>query len=164
LNNWNVVPKNFATDRYEARDRIEQRNGGRELAIDQSSLGRPANDVLYWKAPKEVLGDLVTLYDGNIEIHFINDGQQSQPTNRDEFILMRGNNIDLVHKIPQNQQFWPNTNVTYTVQCNEVRLERRRIPDSMRLSFHREHLLAKMARPSIVKVCSWPCPIWTHSL
>jgi hypothetical protein len=132
LNNWNVVPKNHATDTYEARDRIQQRNGGRELAIDQSSLsGRPGNEVLYWKAPKEALGDLVTLYDGNIDIHFTNDGQQGHASGVDEFIWMRGNNIDLVHKVPQSQQFQPNTNATYTVQCNEVRTCRFDIENSI---------------------------------
>jgi hypothetical protein len=94
--NWNVVPKNFATDHYEAGDRVQQRNGGQELHIDQSSLGRPSNEVLYWRAPKEVLGDFVTLYDGNIDIHFSNDGNDQQAPSNDEFIWLRGNNIDLV--------------------------------------------------------------------
>ncbi|CAF1253140.1 unnamed protein product [Adineta ricciae] len=119
LNNWNVVPKNFATDRFEAGDRIQQRQGGREIAIDQSALGRPDNDVLYWKAPKTTLGDLVTLYDGNIDIHFVNDGNDKEAPSNDEFIWLRGNNIDLVHKIPQNHRFKANTNATYSVPCNE---------------------------------------------
>ncbi|CAF4183766.1 unnamed protein product [Rotaria sp. Silwood2] len=119
LNNWNAVPKTFATDPYEARDRIQQRHGGREIALDQSSLGRPANEVLYWKAPKETLGNVVTLYDGNIDIHFINDGNDNEAPSNDEFIWLRGNNIDLAHKIPQNQRFKANSNATYSVPCNE---------------------------------------------
>ncbi|UJR23322.1 hypothetical protein I4U23_026336 [Adineta vaga] len=119
LNNWNVIPKNFATDRYEAGDRIQQLHGGRELAIDQNSLGRPANDVLYWKAPQKALGDLVALYDGNIDIHFTNDGNDKEAPSNDEFIWLRGNNIDLVHKLPQSQRFKANTNATYSVPCNE---------------------------------------------
>ena len=122
MNNWNVVPKNFATDRYEARDAIQRRNGGRELAIDQSSLGRPANDVLYWKAPREALGDLVTLYDGTIEVQFTNDGNENDAPSNDEFIWLRGNNIDLVHKLPQSQRFKANADATYSVACNEVSL------------------------------------------
>ncbi|CAF3425584.1 unnamed protein product [Rotaria sp. Silwood1] len=119
LNNWNVVPKTFATDPYEARDRIQQRHGGREIALDQSSLGRSANEVLYWKAPKETLGNVVTLYDGNIDIHFTNDGNDNEAPSNDEFIWLRGNNIDLVHKLPQNQRFKANSNATYSVPCNE---------------------------------------------
>ena len=126
MNNWNAVPKNFATDRYEAGNRIQQRNGGRELALDQSALGRPANEVLYWKAPKEALGDLVTLYDGNIDVHFVNDGKEDAAPSSDEFLWLRGNNIDLVHKIPQTQRFTPNNNATYSVPCNEVR-----VPEAM---------------------------------
>ena len=114
------MPKNFATDTYEARDRIQQRNGGRELALDQSALGRAANEVLYWKAPKEALGDVVTLYDGNIDIHFTNDGSDSNAPGNDEFIWLRGNNIDLVHKLPQSQRFTANSDATYSVACNEV--------------------------------------------
>jgi hypothetical protein len=121
LNNWNAVPKNYATDRYEAGDRIQQRNGGRELALDQSSLGRPGNEVLYWKAPQAILGDLVTLYDGNIDIHFTNDGNDNDAPSNDEFIWLRGNNIDLVHKLPQSQRFKANSEATYSVACNEVR-------------------------------------------
>jgi len=120
LNNWNAVPKNFATDRYEARDSIKQRNGGNEIALDQNSLGRPANEVLYWKAPKEALGDVVTLYDGNIDIHFTNDGKDDEAPSNDELIWLRGNNIDLVHKLPQTQRFKANTNATYSVPVNEV--------------------------------------------
>ena len=123
LNNWNAVPKNFATEQYEAGNRIQQRAGGRELALDQSSLGRPANEVLYWKAPKEILGDFVTLYDGNIDIDFVNDGDDRAASNNDEFIWLRGNNIDLVHKVPQGQQLKGNANETYSVACNEVRIE-----------------------------------------
>ena len=132
------MPKNFATDRYEARDRIQQRNGGRELAIDQSSLGRPASEVLYWKAPKEALGDVVTLYDGNIDIHFTNDGNEGAAPSNDEFIWMRGNNIDLVHKIPASQRLKPNSEATYSVAVNEVRTqrrERRALTDCGRVSF-----------------------------
>ena len=114
------MPKNFATDRYEAGDRIQQRNGGRELAIDQSSLGRPATEVLYWKAPKEALGDVVTLYDGTIDIHFTNDGNENDDQSTDELIWLRGNNIDIVHKVPATQRLKPNTNATYSVACNEV--------------------------------------------
>jgi hypothetical protein len=120
LNDWNAVPKNFATDRYEARDSIKQRSGGNELALDQNSLGRPANEVLYWKAPKEALGDVVTLYDGNIDVHFTNDGKDDEAPSNDEFIWLRGNNIDLVHKLPQTQRFKSNTNATYSVPVNEV--------------------------------------------
>ena len=120
MNNWNAIPKNFATDRYEAGNSIQRRNGGRELAIDQSSLGRPANEVLYWKAPKEALGDVVTLYDGTIDVHFINDGNDNQAGSDDEFLWLRGNNIDLVHKLPQTQRFQANTNATYSVPVNEV--------------------------------------------
>ena len=122
LHNWNVVPKNFATDSYEAGDRIQQRNGGREIALDQSSLGRSTDEVLYWKAPKEALGNVVTLYNGNIDIHFTNDGNENQAPSNDEFLWLRGNNIDLVHKIPQNQRFKPNTNATYSISCNEVNI------------------------------------------
>jgi hypothetical protein len=121
LNNWSAVPKNFAVERYEARDQIQRRNGGYELALDQSSLGRPASEVLYWKAPRDVLGDFVTLYDGKIDIHFTNDGNENDAPSTDEFIWLRGNNIDLVHKIPQTQRFQPNTNASYSVACNEVR-------------------------------------------
>jgi len=121
LNNWNAVPKNFATDTYEARDRIQQHHGGREISLDQNSLGRPNNEVLYWKAPKEVLGDFVTLYDGNIDIHFTNDGNDNDAPSNDDYIWLRGNNIDLVHKIPQTHRFKSNTNATYSVACNEVR-------------------------------------------
>lgn len=118
MNNFNAVPKNFATDRYEAGNSIQRRNGGREIALDQNSLGRAANEVLYWKAPKEALGDVVTLYDGNIDVHFTNDG--NQVSSDDEFIWLRGNNIDLVHKFPQNQRFQANSNETYSVAVNEV--------------------------------------------
>ena len=121
MNNWNAVPKNFATDRYEARDRIQQRQGGREIALDQSSLGRPNNEVLYWKAPKEALGHFVTLYDGNIDVHFTNDGNDKEAPSNDDFIWLRGNNIDLVHKLPQTQRFKSNTNATYSVPVNEVK-------------------------------------------
>lgn len=114
------MPKNFATDRYEAGSRIQERNGGQELALDQSSLGRPANDVLYWKAPKSALGDQVTLYDGNIEIQFTNDGNGNEASNSDEFIWLRGNNIDLVHKLPSSQRFESNTDASYSVAVNEV--------------------------------------------
>ena len=107
-------------DRYEVGNRIQQRQGGRELAIDQNSLGRPANEVLYWKAPKAALGDLVTLYDGNIDVHFVNDGQEDAAPGNDEIIWLRGNNIDIVHKVPQNQRFKPNTNASYSVPVNEV--------------------------------------------
>ncbi len=120
MTNWNAIPKNFATDTYEAGNKIQQRQGGRELALDQNSLGRSANEVLYWKAPKEALGDVVTLYDGNIDVHFINDGKDDQAPSDDEFIWLRGNNIDLVHKLPQNQRFKANTNATYSVAVNEV--------------------------------------------
>jgi hypothetical protein len=109
LNNWNAVPKNFATDRYEAGDRI-QRNGGAKISLDQNSLGRSANEVLYWKAPKEILGDVVTLYDGN----------ENDAPSGDDFLWLRGNNIDLVHKFPQVQRFKANSNATYSVPCNEV--------------------------------------------
>ncbi|CAF3522929.1 unnamed protein product [Rotaria socialis] len=119
LNDWNAVPKNFATDTYEARNSIQQRNGGREIALDQSSLGRPNDEVLYWKAPKEVLGDIVTLYDGTIDIHFTNDGDSNQAQSNDEFIWLRGNNIDLVHKLPKTQKFEANQDSTYSVPCNE---------------------------------------------
>ncbi|CAF3609191.1 unnamed protein product [Adineta steineri] len=119
LTNFNAVPKNFATDRYEAGDKIQRRHGGHEIAIDQSSLGRGANEVLYWKAPKEVLGDVVTLYDGNIDIHFTNDGKDTEAPSTDDLIWLRGNNIDLVHKVPQTHRFKANTNATYTVACNE---------------------------------------------
>ncbi|CAM4742403.1 unnamed protein product [Rotaria magnacalcarata] len=119
LNNWNAVPKNFATDTYEARDSIQQRNGGHEIALDQSSLGRSNNEVLYWKAPKEVLGDTVTLYDGTIDIHFTNDGDSNEAQSDDEFIWLRGNNIDLVHKVPKTQKFEANKNATYSISCNE---------------------------------------------
>ncbi|CAF1607632.1 unnamed protein product [Rotaria magnacalcarata] len=119
MSNWNVVPKNFATDLYEARDRIQQRNGGREIALDQSSLGRPATEVLYWKAPKEALGNVVTLYDGNIDVHFTNDGNDNEAPSNDEFLWLRGNNIDIVHKLPQNQRFKANANSTYSVAVNE---------------------------------------------
>ncbi|CAF1237105.1 unnamed protein product [Adineta ricciae] len=119
LENWNAVPKTFATDRYEAGDKIQRRENGRQIALDQNSLGRPANDVLYWKAPKEVLGDVVTLYDGNIDIHFTNDGNDQEAPSNDEFIWLRGNNIDLVHKLPSTQRFKANTNATYSVPCNE---------------------------------------------
>lgn len=120
MNNWNAVPRNFATDRYEAGNRIQQRNGGHELAIDQSSLGRSADEVLYWKAPKEILGDVVTLYDGNIDVHFTNDASNPQASTDTEFLWLRGNNIDLVHKIPANQQPTANSNATYSVAVNEV--------------------------------------------
>ena len=83
-------------------------------------MGRPDNEVLYWKAPKEVLGDFVTLYDGNIDIHFTNDGNENETPSSDELIWLRGNNIDLIHKVPESQRFQPNTNVTYSVPCNEV--------------------------------------------
>lgn len=114
------MPKNFATDRYEVGNKIQIRNGGQEIAIDQSSLDRPSNEVLYWKAPRDILGNFVTLYDGNIDIHFVNDGSNDDSSNNDEYVWLRGNNIDIVHKIPQSQQFKPNTNVTYSVPCNEV--------------------------------------------
>jgi len=125
LSNWNVVPKNFATDRYEAGNKIKQRDNGRELVLDQSSLGRPAGDVLYWKAPKSALGDVVTLYDGNIDIYFANDADAREPASQDEFIWLRGNNIDLVHKLPQTQQFTPNANSTYSVPVNEKTFTRK---------------------------------------
>lgn len=83
-------------------------------------MGRPAGDVLYWKAPKSALGDVVTLYDGNIDIYFANDADAREPASQDEFIWLRGNNIDLVHKLPQTQQFTPNANSTYSVPVNEV--------------------------------------------
>ena len=83
-------------------------------------MGRPANEDLYWKAPKEVLGDVVTLYDGTIDVHFTNDGNGDQAGSTDEVIWLRGNNIDLVHKLPQSQKFQPNSNATYSVPCNEV--------------------------------------------
>ena len=118
MNGWNAVPRNYATDRYEAGNRIQQRQGGREIALDQSSLGRSADEILYWRAPKEVLGDLVTLYDGNIDVYFTNDGN-NDPSDA-EFLWLRGNNIDLVHKIPSNQQFTANSNATYSVPVNEV--------------------------------------------
>lgn len=114
------MPKNFATDRYEASDSIQRRAGGRELAIDQSSLGRPNNEVLYWKAPKEALGNFVTLYDGTIDVHFTNDANDKS-TGNDEYIWLRGNNIDLVHKMSQDQKFQPNSEATYSVACNEVK-------------------------------------------
>lgn len=120
LSNWNAVPKNFATDSYEARSSIQQRNGGQEIAIDQSSLGRPSNEVLYWKAPKEALGNVVTLYDGNIDVHFTNDGNDNDAPSNDEFLWLRGNNIDIVHKLPQTQRFKANSNSTYSVPVNEV--------------------------------------------
>jgi hypothetical protein len=120
LNNWNAVPKNFATDAYEAGNRIKQLNGGREISLDQSSLGRSADEVLYWKAPKEALGDVVTLYDGNIDVHFTNDAGNNQAASDSEFLWLRGNNIDLVHKIPATQQFKANSNATYSVPVNEV--------------------------------------------
>lgn len=119
LNNWNAVPKNFATEKYEAGNKIQQRNGGRELALDQSSLGRSADEVLYWKAPKESLGDFVTLYDGNIDVHFTNDGNGQAPSDN-EFLWLRGNNIDIVHKIPQEQKIQSNEESTYSVPVNEV--------------------------------------------
>ena len=118
MNGWNAVPRNYATDRYEAGNRIQQRQGGREIALDQSSLGRSADEILYWRAPKEVLGDLVTLYDGNIDVYFTNDGD-NDPSDT-EFLWLRGNNIDLVHKIPSNQRFTANSNATYSVPVNEV--------------------------------------------
>ncbi len=120
LNNWNAIPKNFATNPYEAGNRIQQRSGGREISLDQSSLGRPADEVLYWKAPKEVLGDVVTLYDGNIDVHFTNDAANNQAASDSEFLWLRGNNIDLIHKIPSTQQLKANTNATYSVPVNEV--------------------------------------------
>lgn len=120
MNNWNAIPRNFATDRYEAGNRIQQRNGGREISLDQSSLGRQADEALYWKAPKEILGDVVTLYDGNIDIHFTNDANNGQGPSDTEFLWLRGNNIDLVHKIPSTQQFTANTESTYSVPVNEV--------------------------------------------
>lgn len=120
MNNWNAVPRNYANDRYEAGNRIQQRNGGRELALDQNSLGRSADEVLYWRAPKEILGDLVTLYDGNIDVHFTNDGNNDQASTDVEFLWLRGNNIDLVHKIPSSQRFNANSNATYSVAVNEV--------------------------------------------
>ena len=120
MNNWNVVPRNFATDRYEAGNRIQQRNGGRELALDQSSLGRSADEVLYWKAPKEILGHVVTLYDGNIDVHFTNDGNDAQASSDVEYLWLRGNNIDLVHKIPATQRLTANSDATYSIPVNEV--------------------------------------------
>lgn len=120
LDNWNAVPKNFATDTYEASGSIKRRHDGHEIALDQSSLGRSNNEVLYWKAPKEVLGDVVTLYDGNIDVHFVNDGNDNEASSNDEFIWLRGNNIDLVHKIPKTQRFEASKNSTYSVPCNEV--------------------------------------------
>jgi len=83
-------------------------------------LGRPAHEVLYWKAPKSTLGDVVALYDGNIDVYFTNDGNDNQAPSDDEFIWLRGNNIDLVHKLPQSQRFKANTNATYSVAVNEV--------------------------------------------
>ncbi|CAF3979164.1 unnamed protein product, partial [Rotaria sp. Silwood2] len=35
---------------------------------------------------------------------FINDGNDNEAPSNDEFIWLRGNNIDLAHKIPQNQR------------------------------------------------------------
>jgi len=119
LDNWNAVPKNFATDRYEAGDNIKRRNNNRELTLDQNSLGRSAKEVLYWKAPKAALGDFVTLYDGNIDVYFTNDGNADQAPSDDEFIWLRGNNIDLVHKLPQTQRFTANGNSSYSVPVNE---------------------------------------------
>ncbi|CAF0890629.1 unnamed protein product, partial [Didymodactylos carnosus] len=116
LTNWNVVPRNFGTDRWEGKNNIQTRQNG-ELALNLQTTGRPAGDVLYWSAPRQALGDLVTLYDGNIVVHFTNDGTGA--LNRDEFIWMRGNNIDLVHKIPPATTFQPNTNSTYSTPCNE---------------------------------------------
>ena len=52
----------------------------------------------------KVLGDVVTLYNGNIDVHFTNDGTGNQASSDDEFIWLRGNNIDLVHKLPQIQR------------------------------------------------------------
>ena len=118
MTNWNAIPRNFATDRYEAGNRIQQRNGG--LSLDQNSLGRSSDEVLYWRAPKEVLGDLVTLYDGNIDVHFTNDGNNDQTLLDAEFLWLRGNNIDLVHKLSSSQRFNPNSNATYSVAVNEV--------------------------------------------
>jgi hypothetical protein len=83
-------------------------------------LGRSADEVLYWKAPKEALGDVVTLYDGNIDVHFTNDGNDNQAPSDHEYLWLRGNNIDLVHKFPQAQRFKANTNATYSVPVNEV--------------------------------------------
>ena len=120
MDNWNAVPKNFATERYEAGDRIQRAQNGRELALDQSALGRADSEVLYWKAPKDVLGDVVTLYDGTIDIHFTNDGNEQAASNKDEFIWLRGNNIDLVHKLPETNRLQANTEATYSVPCNEV--------------------------------------------
>ncbi len=62
----------------------------------------------------------MTLYDGNIDVHFTNDGKDDQAPSDDEFLWLRGNNIDLVHKLPQNQRFKANTNATYSVAVNEV--------------------------------------------
>jgi hypothetical protein len=83
-------------------------------------LGRSADEILYWKAPKDILGDVVTLYDGNIDVYFTNDGKDDQPPSDHEFLWLRGNNIDLIHKFPQTQRFKANTNATYSVPVNEV--------------------------------------------
>ena len=120
MSNWNAVPKNFATDSYEAGNNIQQGNGGREISLNQNSLGRSADEVLYWKAPKEALGDVVTLYDGTIDVYFTNDADNNQAASDSEFLWLRGNNIDLVHKIPANHQSQPNGEETYSVPVNEV--------------------------------------------
>lgn len=122
--NWDVVALDFETNPYTAGEHIQQHNGGRELAIDQSALDSSAPEVLYWKAPVEVLGNFVTLYDGNIEIHFTNDGNDHSAPSDDDFILLRGNGIDLVHRIPSTKRFKANTNDLYSVEVNEVRLFR----------------------------------------
>ena len=61
----------------------------------------------------------MTLYDGNIDVYFTNDGNGQVPSDT-EFLWLRGNNIDLVHKLPSTQQFKANTNATYSVPVNEV--------------------------------------------
>ncbi|CAF4134038.1 unnamed protein product, partial [Adineta steineri] len=119
LNDWNAVPQNFDTDSYQVGNKIERRNHGREIALNQNSLDRSLHEVLYWKAPKELLGNFITLYDGTIDIHFTNDGNDNDAPSNDAFIWLRGNNIDLIHKLPSTQRFKANTDATYSVQLNE---------------------------------------------
>ncbi|CAF1170648.1 unnamed protein product [Adineta ricciae] len=123
--NWNAVPKDFESNSYQVNDGIQKLNGGHDLAINQDSLGRSSKEVLYWKAPSESLGNFVTLYDGNIEVHFTNDGNDREEPSDDEAIWLRGNNIDLVHKLPQTQRFKANTRDVYSVACNERTFTRR---------------------------------------
>ena len=158
MNNWNAVPKTFATDTFEAGNKIQQRQGS--ISLDQNSLGRSASEVLYWKAPKEALGDVVTLYDGTIDVHFVNDGKDDQAPSDDEFIWLRGNNIDIVHKLPQTQRFKANTNATYSVAVNEVCRENRMKIDEFIFCLSSEHLHVKMVHTLIGKISLWLYQIW----